>query len=82
MNRWKVPDAATTIKATMESNQARGVQLVATTMLNPPAGAAAAGVAARRSRRSSRSLLDRGATIYNEAVLRLPCPGWTGHAEA
>ena len=29
VNRWKVPDAAITIKATMESNPARGVQLVA-----------------------------------------------------
>ena len=38
MNRWKVPDAAAIIKATMESNKARGVQLVATTILNPPAG--------------------------------------------
>ena len=28
MNRWKVPDAATTIKATMDANKARGVQVV------------------------------------------------------
>ena len=72
MNRWKVPDAAATIKATMESNQARGVQLVATTMLNPPA-------AARRRRRPRRAL-DAGAagadrarrTDLQRAVLRLP----------
>ena len=41
LNRWKVPDAAAIIKATMESNQARGVQVVASTVLNPRPGAAA-----------------------------------------
>ena len=47
INRWKVPDAAATIKATMESNQARGVQVVASTVLNR------AGRARRRPRRSA-----------------------------
>ena len=32
MNRWKVPEAAAVIKATAESNKAKGVQTVA----NPP----------------------------------------------
>ena len=39
MNRWKVPDAATVIKSTADANKTRGVQLVATTILSPPADA-------------------------------------------
>src|SRR5258708_5621007 len=37
MNKWKVPDAIGVIKAIADSNKARGVQMVATTILNPPA---------------------------------------------
>jgi len=33
INRWKVGDAAATTKTVMENNQAKGVQLVGTTML-------------------------------------------------
>jgi mono/diheme cytochrome c family protein len=39
MNKWKVPDAAATVKAVSDVNKARGVQLVATTILNPNANA-------------------------------------------
>jgi mono/diheme cytochrome c family protein len=34
MNRWAVPDAAATIKSTAQANPARGVQVVATTLMN------------------------------------------------
>ncbi len=43
LSRWKVPDAATTIQATMSANKARGVQLVGTTMLNAAANAGRGG---------------------------------------
>ena len=81
MNRWKAPDAAATIKATMESNQARGVQLVATTMLNPPAGRGGgrarrtADTGAAEAPRARRGDLQRG-------VLRVSCPGRARHAKA
>ena len=81
MNRWKVPDAAATIKATMESNQARGVQVVATTMLNPPAGRGGGGGRGgpldRRAAGAPRSRRDD----LQRAVLRLPWAGRLRHAE-
>jgi hypothetical protein len=39
-----VPDAVKTIQATMDRNKARGVQVVATTMLNAAAAAIMRGV--------------------------------------
>jgi mono/diheme cytochrome c family protein/glucose/arabinose dehydrogenase len=64
MNRWKVPEAAATTKATMESNPARGVQVVGTTMLS------AAATATARARANltpeQQAQLDRGGQIYNE----------------
>ena len=48
INRWKAPDAAATTKTIMESNQARGVQLVGTTMLDR------GGRPRRRARRARR----------------------------
>ena len=76
LNRWKVADAAATIKETMESNQARGVQVVASTVLNPPAGrgGAAADPRAAGGHRARRDDLQRG-------VLRVPRARRLGHAE-
>ena len=74
INRWKVADAATTTKTIMNSNPARGVQLVGTTMLN------AADTAAARARSTftpeQRAQLDRGGQIYNE--LCFACHGTDG----
>ena len=64
INRWKTPDAATTTKTTMESNSARGVQVVATTMLNPPANAGGRGRGALTPEQQGQ--IDRGGQIYNE----------------
>ena len=75
LNRWKVPDAAATIKTTMESNQARGVQVVASTVLNPPAGRGGGGRGDPLSS-DEQALVDRGATIYNE--LCVACHGPDG----
>ena len=65
LNRWKAPDAAATIKATMENNQARGVPVVASTVLNPPAGRGGGGRGDPLTA-DEQALIDRGAGIYNE----------------
>ena len=64
INRWKAPEAAATTKAIMESNPARGVQVVGTTMLNAAATAGARGRAALSP--EQRAQLERGGQIYNE----------------
>ncbi len=71
INRWKAPDAAATTKAIMDSNPARGVQLVGTTMLNAAASASARGRAALSP--EQRAQLERGGQIYNE--LCVACHG-------
>ncbi|MEP6916458.1 MAG: discoidin domain-containing protein, partial [Acidobacteriota bacterium] len=64
INRWKVADAAATTMTTMAANQARGVQLVGTTML------AAATANNERGRANlapeQLALLNQGGQIYNE----------------
>ena len=64
INRWKVPDAAATTKTAMEGNAARGVQVVATTMLNPPATAGGRGRGGFTPEQQAQ--FDRGGQIYNE----------------
>jgi mono/diheme cytochrome c family protein len=64
INRWKAPDAAAITKATMEGNQANGVQVVGTTMLNAAANATARARAALTPEQQAQ--LDRGGQIYNE----------------
>jgi mono/diheme cytochrome c family protein len=71
INRWKAPDAAATTKAIMESNAARGVQVVGTTMLTAAATASARGRAALSP--EQRAQLERGGQIYNE--LCVACHG-------
>jgi mono/diheme cytochrome c family protein len=77
MNRWKAPDAAAAIKAAMESNPAHGVQLVATTMLNPPAGRGGGGRGAPPTAEQQK-LLERGAAIYNEMCFACHAPDGLG----
>jgi mono/diheme cytochrome c family protein/glucose/arabinose dehydrogenase len=76
LNRWKVPDAATIIEATMRRNQARGVQVVASTILNPPAGRGGGrGVPLTPE---EQRVLDRGAAIYNELCFACHAPDGMG----
>ena len=77
MNKWKVPDAAATIKATAGANKARGVQLVATTILNPPAAGGRGGRGGGPSYTAEqRGVIDRGGQIYKE--LCFSCHGDDG----
>jgi mono/diheme cytochrome c family protein len=78
MNRWKAPEAAATIKATMESNQARGVQLVATTVLNPPAGRGGGGRGGATRTPEQQALVERGGQIYNEMCFACHAPDGLG----
>jgi mono/diheme cytochrome c family protein len=68
INRWKVADAAAITKATADVNQARGVQLVATTATTMAAAAANAGGGRGRTpfTTEQQALFDRGGQIYNE----------------
>jgi len=78
MNRWNVPDADKVIKATMAGNQARGVQLVGTTLLNPPAGRGGGGRGVAALSPEQQSALQRGATIYNELCFACHAPDGMG----
>jgi mono/diheme cytochrome c family protein len=75
LNRWKVPDAAAAIKATMDGNQARGVQVVASTVLNPGAGRGG-GRGSAVLTPEQHTLIERGGQIYNE--LCFACHGAEG----
>ncbi len=81
MNRWKVPDATATIKAVADSNKARGVQTVASAVLNPSAplaggrGAAGGGGPGAHARTAERDRARRA--IYNE--LCFTCHGNDGY---
>ena len=79
MNRWQVPDATATIQATADANKARGVQLVATTILNPTAGAGRGGGrgAGPLWTPEQQAVLDHGAQIYGE--LCFSCHGTDGY---
>jgi mono/diheme cytochrome c family protein len=83
MNKWKVPDAAAAIKTTADANKARGVQLVATNILNPNAAAGRGGFGGPGGRGGGPSytaeqqkLIDKGGEIYNE--LCFSCHGNDG----
>src|SRR5204862_1703768 len=67
LNVLKVPDAAPTIKAAMDANQARGVQFVADRILNPVvATGGRGGATANTLTPEQQTVLERGRTIYNE----------------
>lgn len=69
MNKWKVPDAAAVIKATADANKAGGIQLVATTMLNPPVaggGGFGGGRGGPTYTPAERAILTSGGEAYKE----------------
>ena len=84
MNKWKVPEAAAIIKATADTNKARGVQLVATTIFAPAAanagggGGRGGGGATYSPEETSR--ITRGGQIYAE--LCYSCHAIDGLGEA
>jgi mono/diheme cytochrome c family protein len=82
MNRWKVPEATTTIKAVADANKAKGVQTVASAVLNPGAaaggrGGGGGGAAPRVLTPEQQSQLERGGQIYSE--LCFSCHGTDGY---
>jgi len=79
INKWKVPEAESTIKAVAGTNKAKGVQLVASVALNP--GAAAGGRGGGRGggptlSPEEASALEKGGQIYAE--LCFSCHGTDG----
>ena len=80
MNKWKVPDAAATITSTAAANKTRGVQLVATTILNPPAANAGRGGPGRGAGPTytpeQQGVIEKGGQIYKE--LCFACHGDDG----
>ncbi len=76
MNRWKVPNAAEAIKAAMDSNQARGVQVVANAILNPPVASGRGGRGGRGMTAEQEQRFEHGAQIYNEVCFA--CHGQDG----
>jgi len=78
MNKWKVPDAAAVIKTTADTNKARGVQVVATTILNPPAaaGRGGGGRGGPSYTAEQQGVINRGGQIYGE--LCFSCHGADG----
>ena len=82
LNTLKVADAPATIKATFESNQSKGVQLVANTILNPPANAGRGGlesIGATALTPEERNTLDKGQEIYGQVCFA--CHGEDGRGE-
>ena len=77
LNRWKVPDASTTLKATMDANKARGVQVVATTFLNAAAnaGRGRGGVVLASEQQA---LLTKGGEVYNSLCISCHAPDGMG----
>ncbi len=81
MNKWKVPDAGATIKATADANKARGVQVVANTILNPPTAGGRGGFGGGRGGGPSytaeqQGVIDRGGADLQGAVLLVSRRRW------
>ena len=80
LNTLKVADAPATIKATMDANKARGVQLVANAILNPASNMGRGSGGARGGRppftAEQQTVITRGETIYKE--LCFSCHGDDG----
>ena len=80
INKWKVADAPATIKAVADRNKARGVQLVATTALNPAGAAGGRGGPGRGGvptyTPEQQGIIDKGGAIYKE--LCFACHGEDG----
>jgi putative membrane-bound dehydrogenase-like protein len=82
LNTLKVADAAATVKATLESNKSKGVQLVAGTILNPPASAGRGGLesfGATTLTPEEQGSLDKGREIYGQVCFA--CHGDDGRGE-
>ncbi len=79
LNTLKVADAKPTIQATKTANEAKGVQLVADTILNNETGAGAGLFGANPPVRTAeqQAVLEKGKTIFNE--LCFSCHGDDGH---
>jgi mono/diheme cytochrome c family protein/glucose/arabinose dehydrogenase len=75
MSRWKAPRAASAIKAAMQKNPARGVQVVANAILNPPPTAGRGGRGGRWTA-EQQQLIEHGEAIYNEVCFA--CHGTDG----
>jgi mono/diheme cytochrome c family protein/glucose/arabinose dehydrogenase len=84
LNTLKVPDAAAAIKTIMEANKAKGVQLVASTVLNPSAnagrGGGLGGFGVTPLTPAEQAVLDKGQAIYKEVCFA--CHGDDGRGEA
>ena len=77
MNRWKVPGAAEAIQAAKERTPARGVQVVAESILNPPASAGRGGRGGRGGRTPGElARIERGEQTYIEVCAA--CHGFDG----
>src|SRR5204863_8270658 len=79
MNMLKVADAPATIKAISAENQKKGVQLVATSLLNPNAGGRGGGLEGLGGRTftpGETAALEKGGTVYKE--LCFSCHGDDG----
>jgi mono/diheme cytochrome c family protein len=77
LNRWKVEGASETLKATMDANKARGVQVVATTFLNAAANAGR-GRGGIPLSSEQQALLTRGAEVYNSVCISCHAPDGMG----
>ncbi len=64
MNRWAVPDAAATIKTTAAANPARGVQVVATTLMNAAGRGGRGGRGGGTMTADESRLFEQGREIY------------------
>jgi glucose/arabinose dehydrogenase/mono/diheme cytochrome c family protein len=78
MNMVKVADAPATIKAISADNQKKGVQLVATTLLNPSTGGRGGleGLGGRTFTPDEQKAVEKGGTVYKE--LCFACHGDDG----
>jgi mono/diheme cytochrome c family protein/glucose/arabinose dehydrogenase len=81
MNTLKVADAQTTLKSALETNKAKGVQLIASTIVNRPANAGRGGgifmEAAAPLMAEEQAVLDKGREIYTQVCFA--CHGEDGN---
>jgi mono/diheme cytochrome c family protein len=71
LNTLKVPDAAAVVRATVAENNARGVQLVGTQILNPPQN-----IPGRNFTTAQRAVMEQGAAVFRETCAA--CHGASG----